>query len=88
MRLGWNLLRRNHHGLAARAAISLGRPAAFGPSLGIVDSPVENLAGAQRGVPVFLEQLRQADPVGVSVAESRAVTKHARRSGVAARQQR
>ncbi len=47
-----------------------------GPGFVIVEAGVEELATAQGGVAVFAEELREGDPVGVQVADARAVAEN------------
>ena len=59
---------------------------AFVPGFGVVDSAVEDFSGAEGTVAILFEELGEADPVGVDVAEGGAVAEHAGVGGVVARQ--
>ena len=68
---------RDHQPVAARAAVGLRDAAALGPRLHVIEAAMENLAGAQRDVSVFPEQLGQRHPIRVGGAEVCAVAEHA-----------
>ena len=58
------------HPTTSDAASAFRHAIAFAPGLRVVDATVKDLAGAQRDVAVFAEELRQADVVGMRTAMS------------------
>ena len=64
-------------GMAASAAGAFENTIANVPGLGVVDAAVIDLTAANDGVAILAEELREADVIGMFVAEAGGVAKHA-----------